>query len=117
MSQGDEWSPDEQPEAETFEQGDEALGESSRVSSSFSEEVQQDPSLDPALQLDLRELEEIGAELDDPESLVTLEGGIDDPDGTNEPTDLAKVKQSDDEGWELDTPLAKETGSDESFAD
>ena len=50
------------------------------------EDFEQDPSLDPTLQVDDRELEEAGVEFDDPEELVTLDGGIDDPDGLGEPT-------------------------------
>ena len=51
----------------------------------FVEEVEQDPSLNPALQVDDRELDEAGLRLDDPESLASLDGGIDDPDGIGEP--------------------------------
>ena len=39
------------------------------------------PRWTPALVVDHRELEEVGAELDDPEVLAILDGGIDDPDG------------------------------------
>jgi len=91
---------------EAFEQGDEALDEASRIDPNFIEEVEQDPSLDPTLQVDDRELEEIGAELDDPESLVTLQGGIDDPDGLAEAPGHNRSRREDDEGWDLDRPLA-----------
>jgi len=46
---------------EAFEQGDEALDEESRINPNFTEEVEQDPSLDPTLRVDDRELEEAGA--------------------------------------------------------
>ncbi len=81
MSQNDDWSPDEPLGTEAFEQGDEALDDNSRIDSNLTEMVELDPSLNPTLQVDERELEEAGAELDDPEELVTLDGGIDDPDG------------------------------------
>ncbi len=106
MSQNDDWSPDEPLGTETFEQGDEALDEDSRTDSGFVEEVEVDPSLDPTLQVDERELEEAGAELDDPEDLVTLDGGMDDPDGLGEPTTRARSRLQDEGGWRLDAPLA-----------
>ena len=85
MSSDDEWSPDEALGTETFRQGDVAEDEGERISPSFREAIEQDPSLDPSLVADERELEELGAQLDDPELLVTLEGGIDDPDGIDTP--------------------------------
>ena len=85
MSTGDEWSPDEALGTETFRQGDVAEDEGERTNPSFLEDLEQDPSLDPALVADELELEELGAQLDDPELLVTLEGGIDDPDGADRP--------------------------------
>lgn len=81
MSSNDEWSPDEPLGTEVFEQGDEALDEESRLDPDLIEELELDPSLDPALLVDERELEEVGAQLDDPEKMATLDGGIDDPDG------------------------------------
>ncbi|MGA2037372.1 MAG: hypothetical protein ABSH04_07305 [Acidimicrobiales bacterium] len=114
MRQNDDWSPDEPLGTEAFEQGDEALDEGSRIDSSLAERVEQDPSLDSALQVDERELEEAGAELDDPEDLVTLEGGMDDPDGLGEPTRRARSQREDEGGWDLDAP---ETSSNEPDAD
>lgn len=87
---------------EAFEQGDEALDEESRINPNFTEEVEQDPSLDPTLQVDDRELEEAGAEFDDPEDLVTLDGGIDDPDGLGEPSSRTRARHDDKAGWDLD---------------
>ena len=81
MSQNDEQSPDEPLGTETFEQGDEALDEESRIDPDFLEDVERDPSLDPTLLVDDLELEEAGATFDDPEAMATLDGGIDDPDG------------------------------------
>jgi hypothetical protein len=77
MSQSDDWSPDEAPDGEAFEQGDEALDEETRLDPDFIEELQGDPSLDPSLQLDEVELKEAGVEFDDP----------------------------DDQGWELDDAI------------
>jgi hypothetical protein len=105
MSKGDEWSPDGQPGSEAFEQGDEALDEGTRVNPRLLEEIEADPSLDPALQLDERELEEIGAVLDDPEDLATLDGGIDDPDGIERPAGSPRAQSDHDSGWQLDEPL------------
>ncbi len=106
MSQSD-WSPDEPQGTETFEQGDDAIDESFRLDPDFIEELQQDPALDPNLQSDDLGLEEAGAELDDPEDLVTLDGGMDDPDGIGGPTNREAVKKADTGGWDLDAPLAR----------
>jgi hypothetical protein len=114
MSQNDDWSPDEPLGTEAFEQGDEALDEDSRINSNFLEEVEKDPSLDPTLKVDERELEEIGAEFDDPEDLVTVDGGIDDPDGLGEPTQRTLSRRQDQEGWDLDAP---ETSGEQTDAD
>jgi hypothetical protein len=99
-------SPDEPQGTETFEQGDEALAESSRIDPDFLEALELDPSLEPSLQLDERELEEAGAEFDDPEDIVLLDGGIDDPDGREGPTPRRLAREADHEGWDLDTPVA-----------
>ena len=103
MSSGDEWSPDEALGTETFRQGDVAEDEGERTSRSFLEDLEQDPSLDPSLVADELELEELGAQLDDPELLVTLEGGIDDPDGIDTPRPRRHPEV--DEGWDLNAPL------------
>jgi hypothetical protein len=100
MSQNDEQSPDEALGTETFEQGDEALDEQSRIDPDFLEDVEQDPSLDPTLLVDDLELEEAGAKFDNPEVLATLDGGIDDPDGVGEPR--TETRSADEEGWDLD---------------
>jgi hypothetical protein len=106
MSQIDDWSPDEPLGTEAFEQGDEALDEDTRLDSDLIEDIEQDPSLDRSRQVDDREIEEAGAEVDDPEALVTLEGGMDDPDGLGEPSGRARARRDDDEGWDLDEALA-----------
>ena len=101
MSQNDEQSPDEPLGTETFEQGDEALDEESRLDPDFLEDLERDPSLDPTLLVDDLELEEAGAKFDDPEAMVILDGGIDDPDGAGGPHGNA-TRTSDEEGWDLD---------------
>ena len=90
---------------ETFEQGDEAIDEASRLDPDFEEELELDPSLDPSRQADERELEEAGAVLDDPEQIAVLDGLIDDPDGLGEPSPQTLAKVTDTEGWDLDSPL------------
>jgi hypothetical protein len=117
MSQNDDWSPDEPLGTETFEQGDDALDEGSRINPNFIEEVEQDPSLDPTLQVDDRELEEAGAEFDDPEELVTLDGGIDDPDGLGGPTKRTLARRKDEDGWDLDAPGVRGNEPDEDSID
>jgi hypothetical protein len=89
---------------ETFEQGDDALDDREQLDPGFLEAVELDPSIDPTLQVDDRELAEAGAEFDDPESMATLDGGLDDPDGLGGPTDSEQAKAADEEGWDLDAP-------------
>jgi len=110
MTEMDEWSPDEPLGTEAFEQGDEAFDEEARIDPGLTNDVEVDPSLDPNLQVDERELEESGTELDDPEQMVTLEGGIDDPDGLGRPIGQARAPRPDEEGWDLDEPVVR--GSD-----
>ncbi len=116
MNQKDNWSPDEPLGTETFEQGDEALDEGTRIDPDYLEGIEDDPSLDPRLQVDERELEEVGAELDDSEDLVTLDGGIDDPDGRDEPPLGVRYRREDD-GWDLDAPFAAGDLSDRETGD
>jgi hypothetical protein len=113
MSQNDDWSPDEPLGTETFEQGDDALDEETRLDPDFLEDVELDPSLDPTLQVDDRELEEAGVEFDDPEALVTLDGGIDDPDGLGGPSPNVRAQTTDEEGWDLDAPEVSSTGEED----
>ncbi len=102
MGPDDEWSPDEPMGTETFRQGDVAEDESERLSPTFREDLERDPSLDPALVVDETELREIGAQLDDPELIVTMEGGMDDPDGIGP---RAPHRNTEDEGWDLGATL------------
>jgi hypothetical protein len=97
-------------QAETFEQGDEATDDAVRSDPAFAEELQNDPSLDPALVLDQRELQEVDSVLDDPERMAVLDGGMDDPDGVGAMRDQGA---GDDDGWELDRPLTGNERSDD----
>jgi hypothetical protein len=99
---------------EIFEQGDDAIDESSRLDPDFEEVLELDPSLDPHFQVDERELEEVGAELDDPEQIAVLDGMIDDPDGAGGPSTHARQREEDPEGWELDAPLAAGSAEEDS---
>jgi hypothetical protein len=112
MTPNDDWSPDEPLGSEAFEQGDEAIDDASRLDSNLVEEFEQDPSLDPTLQVDERELEEAGAEFDDPERMVTLDGGIDDPDGLGDLTSSARRRLQGKGGWDLDAPMTDDTEAD-----
>jgi hypothetical protein len=103
MSQNDEWSPDQPSGSDPFEQGDEAFDDKTALDPAFLEAVELDPSLDPVLQADQRELEEADAVLDDPESLATLDGGMDDPDGVGGPAGSRRGDRE--EGWDLDAPI------------
>ncbi len=103
MARDDTFSPDEPLGPEGFEQGDEANDEAARVDASFTEAEQLDPSIDPAFQVDDKELEEAGVAFDDPERIVTLDGGLDDPDGL-EGSGNRRPSSPDDDGWDLDAP-------------
>jgi hypothetical protein len=101
MSQSDEYSPDEPLGTEAFEQGDEALDEETRLNPDFIEELELDPELNPSLKADDLELAEAGVKFDDPETLATLDRGIDDPDGSG-PLRGGASQRPDEEGWDLD---------------
>jgi hypothetical protein len=105
MTRNDDWSPDEPLGTEAFEQGDEAIDDATRIDSNVVEDLEQNPALNPTLQVDERELEEAGAEFDDPERIVTLDGGIDDPDGLGEPIRSPRGRPEGDDGWDLDAPM------------
>lgn len=108
MTRNDDWSPDEPLGTEVFEQGDEAIDDASRLDSDLIEDLETDPSSHPTLQVDEREIEEAGAEFDDPERLVTLDGGIDDPDGLDDRRET-RARLQGESGWDLDAPIACDT--------
>ena len=111
MQSGDEWSPDDSLGTETFRQGDVAEDEGERLSGSFLEDLELDPSLDPNMIADELELEELGSQLDDPELIATLEGGIDDPDGIDR--SAGPLRHEGGEGWDLNAPLVTADADDE----
>jgi hypothetical protein len=117
MSQRDDWSPDEPLGTEAFEQGDEAFDEGTRTDPDLLESIENDPSLDPALRADDREIEEAGADFDDPEEMVTLEGGGDDPDGLGGPSSRTRSQREDEDGWDLDAPIGPSSGTDKDVVD
>lgn len=105
MSGSDTWSPDEvgsdggQEAAEALEPWDESLDATDEVTPDAPGDPEGERSLDTQLTVDQTELDEAGAELDDPENLAVLDGGIDDPDGVA-PSDTDGG--GDDGGWDLD---------------
>jgi len=101
MSQSDDWSPDQPLDSETLEQADEALDEDDAFSSEDDNPDAQAPT-NRQLPIDDLELEEAGANLDDPEQLAVLDGGIDDPDGVGGDEVGTSSRSLDDEGWDLD---------------
>jgi hypothetical protein len=103
MSDTTEWSPDEPQGTEVFEPGDEASDDSDALDPNAADIVELDPTLDPRLLVDDRELEEADAEFDDPEKLATLPGGGDDPDGVDDLVDDGDpIAEGEEEGWDLD---------------
>lgn len=112
MGESDDWSPDEPSGTEAFEQGDEAFDEGARLDPDLVEATENDPSLDPVLQVDERELQEAGADFDDPEVMATLAGGGDDPDGLGGPPSPSRSRREDEDGWYLDAPSVRSNESD-----
>ena len=102
MTKSEDWSPDDQLGTETFEQADEALDEDDAVSPEGDDDLAALALSNRQLPVDDRELEEAGAELDDPEQLAVLDGGIDDPDGVGGDEVRNSSSRLDDEGWDLD---------------
>ena len=100
--QDSDWSPDEPMGTETFEQGDEALDERDRMDPNFLEDLEEDPSLDPTLQVDELELEEAGANLDDPSDFEARRGH----------TPRRRPRDESEEGWDLDAPTTTEDDMD-----
>ena len=82
-----------QGQLEVFEQSDEALDDATSLDPQFLEALEIDPDLDPAQQIDERELEELGAQLDDPLALDRTRSSIE--------------EQEDSDGWKLDASLTK----------
>jgi hypothetical protein len=92
-----------------------AEDEDERLTPGFRESLELDPSLDPTLEADELELEELGAQFDSPERMVTMAGGMDDPDGLDRPPE--RPLAAGEEGWDLGAPLAAAHRSDEKAFD
>ncbi len=95
---------DEPPdENEAFENLDESLDDQDGVQPGSGPEGARD--LDSQLVVDQAELEELGANLDDPERMALLDGGMDDPDGSGPPAPA----NDDEAGWDVD-PVSHPAG-------
>jgi hypothetical protein len=94
MSDGDilEDPPDDN---EAYANLDEALDHEDSVRPGRGPEGERD--LDTDLVVDETELQEAGADLDDPERISLLDGAVDDPDGSGPPT-----SRDDRAGWDVD---------------
>jgi hypothetical protein len=99
MSGTGDWSPDQALDTETYDAWDEELDEEDVVTPDASTDPEGERSLDRQLLVDEAETEEAGVQLDDPERLAVLDGGIDDPDGVGIPE---RRERTEDEGWDLD---------------
>ena len=101
MSRTDDWSPDEQLGTEVFEAWDESLDADDESDPHGLDRSEGERSLDRQLFVDETEVDEAGVRLDDPERIVTLSGGADDPDGLDAPLAGDEFRPGD-EGWDLD---------------
>jgi hypothetical protein len=101
---------DESSDPEVVAQGHYGTNDEIRVDPDSIEDV----GLDFVVHADARELEEVGAEFDDPQAMVTF-SGQDDPDGFGGPPTSARSRLDDLEGWDLDEPILRygETDPDE----
>jgi hypothetical protein len=96
---------DEPPdENEAFENLDEALDDEDAVGGEAGGGPEGARDLDSQLIVDRAELEEIGADLDDPEQMSILDGGMDDPDGSGPPP--GPRGDDDTAGWDIDPVTA-----------
>ncbi|MCL2395311.1 MAG: hypothetical protein FWC87_11575 [Acidimicrobiaceae bacterium] len=88
---------DEPPdENEAFANLDESLDDEDAYGSAFEVGPEGERDLDVDLTVDQMELEEAGANFDDPERVSLLQGGMDDPDGTGPP------EVDPERGWDID---------------
>ncbi len=102
--------PEEPPdENEAFENLDEALDEEDVLGSESGGGPEGTRDLDTELIVDKTELREAGADLDDPEQLSILDGGMDDPDGSGPPRRPAGTEEA--AGWDVDPVAADEAGA------
>jgi hypothetical protein len=97
---------DEPPDdGEAYESLDEALDDEDLPGSGGSH-PEGERDLDTDLVVDQTELEEAGAQFDDPERISILDGGMDDPDGSGPPDD----DEDDEAGWDVDPVEADREG-------
>ncbi len=97
MSNGTD-TPDEAPDDnETFANLDESLDDEDAYGSAFRLGPEGERDIDDDLTVDQEELEEAGANFDDPERLALIDGGMDDPDGAGP----APVRDPE-RGWDVD---------------
>ncbi len=99
MSGTGDWTPDESLDTETYDAWDEELDEQDVVTPDAAGDPEGERSLDRQLLVDDAEVEEAGVQLDDPEQLAVLDGGIDDPDGVGI---AERGERTEDDGWDLD---------------
>jgi hypothetical protein len=91
-------TPDEPPDNnEAFASLDESLDDEDAYGSAFEPGPEGERDLDAELTVDEAELEEAGANLDDPERLSLLDGGMDDPDGVGPAPSVDEER-----GWDVD---------------
>jgi hypothetical protein len=103
MSDSDDWSPDESLGTEAYESWDEDLDARDEVMPDAVGDAEGERSLDRQLVVDDVEVEELGAQLDDPERMAVLDGDMDDPDGLEaEGVDGGSRRRVDEAGWDLD---------------
>jgi hypothetical protein len=97
VSNGDS-TPDQAPDDnEAFENLDEALDDEDAYGSAFRPGPEGERDIDDDLIVDQEELEEAGANFDDPERLALIDGGMDDPDGAG-----PAPKADPERGWDID---------------
>ncbi len=103
MTYSADWSPDEPLDTETYASWDEDLDAEDEVRPDGVDVAEGERSLDRQLLADDAEVEELGAQLDDPERIAVLDGDMDDPDGLEaEGVDGGSRRRADQGGWDLD---------------
>ena len=101
MDHDRDWSPDDPLGTEAFDASAEALDADDAAHPEGLDRSEGERSLDRQLFVDEAELDEAGVRLDDPERIVVLAGGADDPDGLDGPP-APPWPRPGDEGWDLD---------------
>ena len=104
MTTSGEYPAEEYLGSDSSGRNDAARDEADRLNPDFEEALEGDDDLRPDSMVDLTELDEVGALLEDPEQRGLLQGAADDPDGVGAPTGAPVNDEG--EGWDLDAPLA-----------